>query len=94
MLPRMNGIEVLREIRRNKLTTPVLLLTAKDTIKDKVAGLDVGADDYMTKPFSSDELLARIRSLYRRKGRAIPRLRCVRAAPRGPPFLSAVRPTR
>ena len=71
MLPRMNGIEVLREIRRNKLTTPVLLLTAKDTIKDKVAGLDVGADDYMTKPFSSDELLARIRSLYRRNANVI-----------------------
>ncbi len=66
MLPRMNGIDVLREIRRNKLNTPVLLLTARDTVQDKVAGLDVGADDYMTKPFSSEELLARIRSLSRR----------------------------
>lgn len=66
MLPRMNGLEVLKEIRAKKLTTPVLLLTAKDTVADKVSGLDVGADDYMTKPFSSDELLARIRSLYRR----------------------------
>ncbi len=71
MLPRMNGLEVLREIRKNKLATPVLLLTAKDTVADKVAGLDVGADDYMTKPFSSDELLARIRSLYRRNANVI-----------------------
>ena len=53
MLPKMNGLDVLREIRRTKMTTPVLLLTAKDSIADKVAGLDVGADDYMTKPFSS-----------------------------------------
>ena len=71
MLPKMNGLDVLREIRRNKLKTPVLLLTAKDTVADKVSGLDVGADDYMTKPFSSDELLARIRSLYRRNANAI-----------------------
>lgn len=66
MLPKMSGLDVLREIRANKISTPVLLLTAKDTVQDKVAGLDVGADDYMTKPFSSDELLARIRSLSRR----------------------------
>lgn len=71
MLPKMNGLEVLHEIRKNKLNTPVLLLTAKDTIADKVKGLDVGADDYMTKPFSSDELLARIRSLYRRNANVI-----------------------
>ena len=71
MLPKMNGLEVLHEIRKNKLNTPVLLLTAKDTIPDKVKGLDVGADDYMTKPFSSDELLARIRSLYRRNANVI-----------------------
>ncbi|HAG12292.1 MAG TPA: DNA-binding response regulator [Ruminococcus sp.] len=71
MLPRMNGLEVLKEIRQHKMTTPVLLLTAKDTVADKVAGLDVGADDYMTKPFSSDELLARIRSLYRRNANII-----------------------
>lgn len=71
MLPKMNGLDVLREIRRNKMTTPVLLLTAKDAISDKVAGLDVGADDYMTKPFSSDELLARIRSLNRRNANVI-----------------------
>lgn len=71
MLPRMNGLDVLREIRRCKLSTPVLLLTARDSIADKVAGLDVGADDYMTKPFSSEELLARIRSLYRRNANVI-----------------------
>jgi len=71
MLPKMNGLDVLREIRRHKLTTPVLLLTAKDSVADKVAGLDVGADDYLTKPFSTDELLARIRSLYRRKSNVI-----------------------
>ena len=71
MLPKMNGLDVLREIRKNKLTTPVLLLTARDSIADKVSGLDVGADDYMTKPFSSDELLARIRSLSRRSANVI-----------------------
>lgn len=68
MLPRMNGIEVLKKIREKKLSIPVLLLTAKDEIEDKVSGLDCGADDYMTKPFSKSELLARIRALSRRKG--------------------------
>ncbi len=71
MLPKMNGFEVLKEIRSNKMTTPVLLLTARDSVQDKVNGLDVGADDYMTKPFSSDELLARIRSLGRRSTNVI-----------------------
>ena len=66
MLPGMNGLEILREIRRNKLDTPVILLTAKDEISDKVTGLDYGADDYITKPFSTEELLARIRSISRR----------------------------
>ena len=68
MLPKMNGIEVLKKIREKKLSIPVLLLTAKDEIEDKVSGLDCGADDYMTKPFSTSELLARIRALSRRKG--------------------------
>lgn len=68
MLPKMNGIEVLKKIREKKLSIPVLLLTAKDEIEDKVSGLDCGADDYMTKPFSKSELLARIRALSRRKG--------------------------
>ena len=65
-LPKMNGFEVLKTLRINRIATPVLLLTAKDEIADKVTGLDIGADDYMTKPFSTEELLARIRSLGRR----------------------------
>ena len=71
MLPKMSGIEVLRNLRSEKNSVPVLMLTAKDEIEDKVAGLDYGADDYMTKPFSTDELLARVRALLRRKGEVI-----------------------
>lgn len=71
MLPKMDGLEVLRNLRLNKVSTPVILLTAKDEIADKVKGLDYGADDYLTKPFASEELLARIRSIYRRKEHAI-----------------------
>jgi len=66
MLPKMNGIDVLRNIRKEGLTTPILLLTAKDDVADKVRGLDSGADDYLTKPFATEELLARIRALGRR----------------------------
>lgn len=68
MLPKLDGISVLRELRRSRLDTPVLLLSAKSEISDKVQGLDSGADDYLAKPFSTDELLARIRALSRRKG--------------------------
>ena len=68
MLPKMDGLAVLREIRSNRISTPVMLLTAKYQISDKVAGLDLGADDYLTKPFSTDELLARVRARGRRKG--------------------------
>lgn len=68
MLPGLDGISVLRTIRSRKLTTPVLLLTAKKSIEDKVDGLDSGADDYLTKPFSLEELSARIRVLIRRHG--------------------------
>lgn len=68
MLPGQDGISVLRQIRNKKLKTPVLLLTAKNTIEDKVDGLDSGADDYLTKPFSLEELSARIRVLIRRHG--------------------------
>lgn len=68
MLPRKTGFEVVRELRTQKNATPVLLLTARDEIADKVTGLDCGADDYMTKPFSPEELLARIRALTRRQG--------------------------
>ena len=72
MLPGMSGIEVITKLRANKIMTPILMLTAKDTIQDKVRGLDAGADDYMTKPFSTEELLSRLRALTRRKGDIIP----------------------
>ena len=68
MLPRRSGFDVVRQLRREKIATPVLLLTARDEVPDKVAGLDCGADDYMTKPFSPEELLARVRALSRRQG--------------------------
>lgn len=71
MLPYMNGYEVLSALRDKKITSAVLLLTAKDSIADKVKGLDLGADDYMTKPFSMEELLARVRVLSRRKGEVV-----------------------
>ncbi len=71
MLPRMNGFDVLKSLRINRISTPVLLLTAKDEIADKVNGLDIGADDYMTKPFNTEELLARIRSLSRRGANSV-----------------------
>jgi heavy metal response regulator len=66
MLPKKNGFEVCREIRRNSILTPILMLTAKDQLDDKIKGLNEGADDYLTKPFAFDELLARIRALMRR----------------------------
>lgn len=66
MLPKLDGLEVLKRIRKDKNKTPVLLLTAKDSIEDRVTGLDHGADDYLIKPFAFDELLARIRVLTRR----------------------------
>lgn len=67
MLPKMDGIAVLRQLRRDRIETPVLLLTAKGQVEDKVLGLDSGADDYLAKPFHTDELLARLRALTRRK---------------------------
>ncbi len=67
MLPKMNGINVLRKLRENGIDTPVILLTARGTTEDKVVGLDSGADDYLAKPFHTDELLARLRALGRRK---------------------------
>src|SRR5215471_20190793 len=66
MLPKRDGLTVLRNIRDHQLSVPVLLLTARDTLADKVAGLDQGADDYLTKPFAFEELLARVRALLRR----------------------------
>ena len=71
-LPRMNGLGVLQELRRKKVTTPVLLLTVRATIEDKVLGLDAGADDYLTKPFAFQELVARVRALLRRRAEAEP----------------------
>ncbi len=68
MLPKMDGFEVTKTLRSKKINTPIILLTARDEICDKVKGLDCGADDYLTKPFSKDELLARIRALTRRTG--------------------------
>lgn len=68
MLPRLSGIEVCRRIRQHDQVTPVIMLTAKDDVTDKVMGLDMGADDYMTKPFEIEELLARMRVALKRKG--------------------------
>lgn len=68
MLPKLDGLSVLRAIRQDGLTTPVLMLTAKGDIDDKIAGLDLGADDYLAKPFSLAELMARVRALLRRGG--------------------------
>jgi DNA-binding response OmpR family regulator len=67
MLPKKDGLTVLREARQNGIETPILLLTAKSQLEDKVRGLDHGADDYLAKPFQADELLARLRALTRRK---------------------------
>jgi len=67
MMPKRSGLDVLRELRSRGVATPVLLLTARGSVSDKVAGLDLGADDYLTKPFALAELLARIRALSRRR---------------------------
>ena len=67
MMPQMDGVTVVKKLRENKKSTPVLLLTAKSEIEDKVYGLDSGADDYLTKPFVTRELLARVRSMTRRQ---------------------------
>ncbi len=76
MLPRRDGLEVLKSLRALRIETPVLLLTARDGVADKVAGLDAGADDYLAKPFAFEEFLARVRALLRRgRGRAEPVLR-------------------
>jgi heavy metal response regulator len=76
MLPRRDGFGVVRAMRQRGVQTPVLLLTARDTVTDRVTGLDLGADDYLTKPFAFDELLARVRALLRRgQGQRAPVLR-------------------
>ena len=78
MLPKMDGLQILKEIRAQGIKTPVLLLTARGQVEDKVQGLDLGADDYLAKPFNKDELLARLRALSRRQPELIPDgvLRC------------------
>ena len=71
MLPKMDGFEVAKQLRRKKVETPLLMLTARGAITDKIEGLDSGADDYMTKPFSPAELLAHLRALTRRQGQVV-----------------------
>jgi heavy metal response regulator len=73
-LPKMDGLQVLKKLRGRKVNTPVLLLTVRATIEDKVLGLDAGADDYLTKPFAFQELVARVRALLRRRAEAEPTL--------------------
>ena len=76
MLPKRDGFHVLKTLRERRVQTPVLVLTARDGVADKVAGLDLGADDYLTKPFSFDEFLARVRALLRRaSGQRAPALK-------------------
>ncbi|MEI6578737.1 MAG: response regulator transcription factor [Eubacteriales bacterium] len=71
MLPKRSGLEVLEEFRKKNKTTPVIMLTARGEVSDKITGLDLGADDYIPKPFNSDELLARIRAASRRKNEIV-----------------------
>jgi two-component system copper resistance phosphate regulon response regulator CusR len=71
-LPKLDGLRVLQALRQDSVTTPVLLLTVRATIEDKVLGLDAGADDYLTKPFAFQELVARVRALLRRRAEADP----------------------
>ena len=70
MMPIMNGYEVLVELRKNKITTPVLILTAKDALEDKIRGFNSGADDYLVKPFEKEELIARVDAMVRRNNRS------------------------
>lgn len=74
MMPKMNGLEVLEKLRKDGIHTPVLMLTAKAEIEDRILGLDKGADDYLSKPFAMGELLARIRAMTRRKSEFTPNL--------------------
>ena len=74
MMPKLDGLSVLRQLRRENNTTPVLLLTARAEVEDRIGGLDAGADDYLPKPFSTAELLARVRAMLRRKDNYLPDL--------------------
>lgn len=76
MLPKVDGFEVCRKLHGSGIITPILMLTARDAIEDKITGLDFGADDYLTKPFEFRELLARLRALLRRKSEfRLPKIR-------------------
>ncbi|HNX82066.1 MAG TPA: response regulator transcription factor [Candidatus Omnitrophota bacterium] len=75
MLPKLDGMSLCRRLRAEKIKTPIIMLTAKDSVKDKVAGLDSGANDYLTKPFAFEELLARVRALLRKDSDTQTRLR-------------------
>ena len=68
MLPLMNGLEIIKNIRKEKIETPVLVLTAKDSLEDKITGFDTGADDYLTKPFHREKLIVRVKALLKRSG--------------------------
>lgn len=74
MMPKMNGLEVLEKLRQKGIHTPILMLTAKSEIEDRIQGLDMGADDYLSKPFAMGELLARVRAMGRRKSEFTPNL--------------------
>src|SRR5207249_9987686 len=81
MLPGLDGLEVCRQLRAEHIMTPVLMLTARGAVEDRVTGLNVGADDYLTKPFAMEELLARLNPLLRRRGRRCEQtLQCSAAA--------------
>ncbi len=71
MMPELDGFEVIRQLRGKKISTPVLMLTARSAVRDKITGLNFGADDYMTKPFDPEELLARVTALSRRRGEVV-----------------------
>ena len=86
MLPDMDGLDICRGLRRRRVQTPILLLTARDAVEDRVAGLDAGADDYLTKPFAFSELSARLRALTRRAPDTLPttlQIRDLRLDPAG-----------
>ncbi len=72
MMPKMDGLQVLRTLRARKNTVPCILLTARDAVEDRIQGLDLGADDYLTKPFNTGELMARVRALLRRRENFVP----------------------
>lgn len=74
MMPKMSGLEVLEQVRKQGIHTPILMLTAKSEIEDRIQGLDMGADDYLSKPFAMGELLARVRAMGRRKSEFTPNL--------------------